>query len=85
MESNADEKEKASNSEAATWVLAALGVIVLYVASIGPVSAMCKSGKVPRKWDKAVEAFYLPVIWLYENTPCKSPLERYCKWWERFL
>jgi hypothetical protein len=61
------------------WVLGLVVLLpVLYVLSVGPVSGLvAKSGMNP---DPFI-VFYLPVIWLHDNTALKEPLEKWVRLW----
>jgi hypothetical protein len=61
------------------WVwLALLTVPVLYVLSIGPAAMFVEKTGVG---VEAVAVVYAPVVWLYQNTPLKKPLEAYMDLW----
>lgn len=51
---------------------------LLYILSIGPAGWLVAAGYLPQL---PLEAVYLPVTWLYENTPMDRPLEWYSDLW----
>ena len=57
----------------------------LYVLSIGPAiytfGAMRHSAAPPPNLSAALDAFYKPVVLLYEHTPLKTPLTWYFELW----
>jgi hypothetical protein len=52
---------------------------ILYVLSIGPAVMFFEDAS--PEVQHAVEVFYYPVAWLYENTPLRGPLEAYVDFW----
>ena len=55
-----------------------LGAFVLYLLSIGPAGYVCvRAGVDP----PAFHHFYIPAIWLMQNTPLREPIRRYDMWW----
>jgi hypothetical protein len=74
-----DEKESASWSQRISLAIAFLIVLLLtYILSIGPVALCCQK---MHGDTMAIRQFYLPVIWLHENTVLKRPLEMYIELW----
>lgn len=63
------------------WILGAvLGLLVLYVLSLGPAVAIV------RRTGMGVDVatvVYAPLEWLYENTPLREPLGAYVEFWQR--
>lgn len=60
-----------------------VGLPLFYFLSLGPVFAVMNKtrgfdGKI--SWH-AVETVYAPIIWLYENTSLKHPIEMYLQLW----
>lgn len=70
--------EGRSTAEAIYIPLALVLLPVLYVVSIGPVIAFVEWKGLPYE---PFETFYMPVIWLYEHTPLKTPLTWWAKLW----
>jgi hypothetical protein len=62
-----------------TWLVLVWTSFVFYVLSIGPVAALLKDAN----WStiEIALAFYAPVIWLYDHTPLKGPLDAYVGLW----
>ena len=71
--------ERESGLSWGTVALVVLLLIVLYVLSIGPAAVIAQ-----RTGGGAWRVFrvvYAPLIWLYENTPLREPLEHYVGFW----
>ena len=58
--------------------LAVLLLPVLYVLSIGPVAMIVEKMGIDRD---PFQAFYAPVVWLYDHTFLEQPLEWYVSLW----
>lgn len=63
----------------AAWCVGVvLVLLVFYVLSIGPVAALVQGNE---DATARVRVFYAPLIWLHDNTPLKTPLEKYVELW----
>ena len=78
-------KQPDTGVEGKSWSpFALLGLVAMaiffYVLSVGPTVYL-----VNRKWisENAAMTIYAPVIWAYENTPLRKPLEWYVRIWDR--
>jgi len=58
------------------WAAAPILIGILYVASVGPVARLYQNQP-----PEAVVVMYTPLIWAYENTPARGPLEAYIELW----
>ena len=63
----------------------ALFLPVLYVLSIGPAVLILEATGPNHELEEAARVFYLPLIWLHENTPLRKPLDAYVEFWETLL
>jgi hypothetical protein len=70
------------SSNRTTWAIAVLGFVVgiplLYFLSIGPVIRFYYNKKAPA----AIERFYAPVQWAWDETPLRGVIDWYSKLWE---
>lgn len=80
-----DETSEPRGAKRGLAFVAALGVglPVLYLLSVGPVAAIMEKtngfgGMIPRGF---MIIFYWPIIWLYENTFMRHPIEVYLGLW----
>ncbi len=78
-------EDKKPNNHATAWIVTLIALPVLYVLSWGPVMSLCGNGTIPYTALPWVGQFYLPVWWLYHNTPLKKPLDAYGDWWDKVL
>ena len=76
--------DRSDKSHAATWILSMAGVLLAYVASIGPVEGLAKNGAIPYPPPRWILEFYAPLN-LAEGTPLEKPLLAYIEWWCEFL
>lgn len=70
---------------AAAWVAMLVAVPVLYVVTGAPVAALYDCGRLPTPPPRWLVEFYVPMRWLYESTPLRTPLEMYLEWWHELL
>ena len=73
-------KEPSGNSHATTWTLVAIvAVPVLYLLSVTPLAILSRGARAdPVPWW--VDSYAEPARWVYENTPLRGPLKKYCDW-----
>ncbi len=64
------------------WIVAVPCWAIFYVVSVGPAAALLPT--LPHESEEILKKIYGPVIWLHEETPLRSPLEKYVEWWERY-
>jgi hypothetical protein len=68
-----DESRRGSDNTAIVALMVALPLI--YAFSVGPVIFVMEKFHASSSVRGAVETFYAPVLWLYDNTVLKQPLE----------
>jgi len=74
-----EENETKSHSRTLSVVIGILvALLLVYILSVGPVALCCEKMHVN---SATVRQFYLPVIWLHDNTPLQKPLEMYIELW----
>lgn len=74
-----------SRSYVTTTVLCSAFLIVFYVLSIGPMSALHDRG-VFGDWDEAIVGFYTPLIWVHRTIPAsRTPIEAWIGIWANLL
>lgn len=67
-------EESGGSQTAFIFLLVLLAVIILYVLSVGPAGKLA----LHKGWPlEPFERLYLPLTWLYENTPLDGPID----WW----
>ncbi len=73
------QSEQESGHSLWTWLVLVWSAFVFYVLSIGPVAALVKDAD----WStiEVVLTLYSPVIWIYDHTPLKGPLDAYVRLW----
>ncbi len=71
--------EQESGRSIWTWLMLIWCAFILYVLSIGPTAALVKNAGWPT--IEVALSVYAPVIWLYEHTPLKGPLDAYVRLW----
>jgi hypothetical protein len=80
----ADVVEPGGRSRVISWVgILVFGLPLLYFLSTGPVVLLLEKtngfgSHVPSDF---VLAFYAPIVWLYENTFLRTPIELYLNLW----
>jgi hypothetical protein len=60
-------------------------LLVIYVASFGPIKALYANHRLEGSMPTALVTFYQPVDWLHEHTPLGKPMLAYDEWWKRML
>ena len=72
-----------ANKWGSSVTTALLALPILYVLSIGPViyAYNANGNTLGPRTDVACEIFYTPLVWLYENTPLRIPLDWYFELW----
>ncbi|QDU40574.1 hypothetical protein Mal4_49320 [Maioricimonas rarisocia] len=61
-----------------SWLLALPMIVILYVLSIGPVVCIAEKTGINQK---PLRTFYMPVVWLHEETPLREPLDKWGELW----
>ena len=74
-----DEKQENHNDKdnrSSLLIVGLLSLPFLYILSIAPVAWLYKT----MAWSEtSIRTFYMPVVWLHDNTFLKEPLEWYLK------
>jgi len=70
------------SSNGAGWYVA-VGLVVIYVLSIGPVAGWAERSGLPYDGNlgRALEAFYSPLGWLIDNTAAEHVFDWYIELW----
>jgi hypothetical protein len=70
---------KKDNKKWRRFIIWIIIILLLYILSIGPVSALCKKVRfAPNNYFiKFFHCFYAPLIWLAHNTFLEKPLHKY--------
>ena len=77
-EKNEERCDEKSGVTASQFVIALLGMLVLYVLSVGPVVRLALEEKIP---FGTVEAMYAPLEWATETSIGKKTLEPFFEWY----
>lgn len=62
------------------WIVAVPCWAIFYVVSVGPAAVL--HATLPYECRDIIETMYGPVVWLHDETPLGSPLEKYVRGWE---
>jgi hypothetical protein len=79
-------KVASHKSRAVVWTVSAIVVLMLYVASYGPVVAMFRNRMIGFDPDgDLVVTLYAPLAWVYDHTPLRGPMESYFQWCDKVV
>jgi hypothetical protein len=73
-----ENQENQNNTASIITIVLVIAIPLFYVLSIGPVLAVVKKSRLPKK---PFGIIYSPVVWLADNTPLKKPLYKYAELW----
>jgi len=77
-----DSETRRSRGGLAAALVIALLLPIFYVLSVGPAVYVLEATGPNRQLEEAAEVFYFPVIFLYQTTPLREPIEAYVEFWE---
>jgi len=75
------ENDESPRHSRTTWLSLVVFIPFIYVLSVGPVLKVLESAGHNAASQRFIETFYYPLILLYDNTPLRSPLEKYLELW----
>ena len=79
-EKAADTAEEKDSHSWTGWIVWPVGILVLYVLSVGPAVMMEEKGMISKD-NGFLLKLYSPLGWAYENTPLHKPLGMYLHLW----
>ena len=77
----ADTTEEKDSHSWTGWIVWPVGILVLYMLSVGPVVMMYENGHFSPRLGQIFGKFYAPLFCAYEKTPLHKPIGMYLHLW----